>query len=108
MFPTQRVEVGPHPRDMVQIREGQPFTVPAGKILVVTAVGRASPQWSSTNLRINGNVDLNVQQPAPMPSASPLIPLPTGLTYVWGTVVEPDDGDPTNQQGRAWGYLAER
>lgn len=43
----------PHPRDFVRIQQGTPFTVPAGRILVVTGMGFAtSPGFASYTLAI--------------------------------------------------------
>lgn len=36
---TIRIEYAPHPRDMVRIKEGTPYVVPAGRIFVLTALG---------------------------------------------------------------------
>lgn len=42
-----RIEYLPHPRDYVQIKEGTPYTVPVGKLLVVTGLGSADPAGST-------------------------------------------------------------
>jgi hypothetical protein len=42
----------PHPRDFVRIVEGVPFTVPAGKILVVTGMGWHTPGYGTHQLSV--------------------------------------------------------
>lgn len=95
-LPTGRVEVGPHPRDFVEIVEGVPYTVPPGKYF--TLVSKHSPQNAATRLLVNG------QQEWPWDSTTEL---PLGFTYRWGNVLEVEDNT-TSITGRAWGYLSDR
>lgn len=67
-FPSGRFQFGPHPRDFVRIQEGTPYTVPAGKVLVLTAVGRTAIQSNQTaTVSVNGQV---VDGAAPVISAA--------------------------------------
>jgi len=98
-----RIEYSPHPRDMVQISQGTPYTVPQGRLLVVTALGNTDGSGNNAGLRVNGQIELSsvfvfAQNP---PS---LCPLPTGFTVPAGAVVDVFGGP--SLTGRAWGYLA--
>lgn len=106
-IPTHRVECGPHPRDMVQIREGTPYVVPSGRILVVTAIGTTDGvpcnQYRPT-LLVNGSEELvafsfTLGENSVRGVASGLT-LPAGFTV--------DVSTNCNQHGRAWGYLADK
>jgi hypothetical protein len=99
------VEYGPHPRGMVQVREGAPFTVPPGKILVMTSLGNSDAAGSGSILKVNGTVEITnafayAQNP---PSACPIA---TGLALPAGSVVEAMNVGGGTANGRAWGYLA--
>lgn len=103
-LPTGRVEVGPHPRDMVQIAEGQPYTVPPGKILVVTAVGYIAPGPGTATLKVNGVTALTMHDGSNLGMRD----VPRCLSVQWGNVVEVEDGVAPYVYSRAWGYLADR
>lgn len=102
-FPNARVEVGPHPRDMVQIHEGQPFTVPPGKLFVLTALGQYGAP-ATTVMRVNGALAFQNFSAV----TAPMSAIPTGFTLPPGSVIEVDDLNTPVQTGQAWGYLAER
>ncbi len=97
-----RIEYGPHPRDMVRVESGAPYTVPAGKLLVVTGLGHmtassatkqaVSVQFNGTGVlaawtriweKYDGITSLGVS------GAGPAIPVvPPGLVAAAGTQVE--------------------
>lgn len=104
-----RVQYTPHPRDMVQIEEGTPYTVPTGKILVVTAVG--TPQLLAngiTCLYADNNLVTTAAAVGDLTtihgSMPTMVAMPQGLTLHSGSVVVPQG--PFVGSGRAWGYLA--
>ena len=105
-----RVEYMPHPRDMVQIKEGTPFTVPGGKVFVLTGLGSA--QAGTTGgawVMVNGQVELSITSFAQgntvgnVPSVGEI---PTGLTSAPGSTLTV--GSSVAGTGRAWGYLAQQ
>jgi hypothetical protein len=99
------VEYGPSPRDMVQIREGTPFTVPPGKLLVMTALGNSDAAGIGSILRVNGTVELtNTFVYAQNPPS--VCPIANGLALPAGSVVEAMNIGGGTANGRAWGYLA--
>ncbi len=96
------VQYVPDPRDCVQIREGTPFTVPSGRLLVVTALGSVYLTAQEAHLFVNDQEELV----AALPSSSAtnrIIEVPPGLTAQAGSVVTVTG---TAAQGRVWGYLA--
>lgn len=95
-FPSARVEVGPHPRDYVEIVEGVPYTVPPGKYF--TVVSKHSTQGQATRLLVNGQ---------PEQPWDTILDFSRGFTWHWGTVVEVEDNS-SYFTGRAWGYLSDR
>jgi len=93
------VQYGPDPRDMVQIRYPVPYTVPPGKLLVVTGVGGTAFNGLD-GLRVDGQMELQILQDH-TGNPSSIVPVPLGFTIPAGSVVDaPWDG------GRIWGYLA--
>jgi len=102
-----RVEYMPHPRDMVQIRGGTPYTVPTGRRLVLTALGNIDGGVGSTQVigvLVNGQreaVTNNTSSPS-------MTSLPVGLAASAGDVVELAEvyGSQELSKTRAWGYLA--
>lgn len=98
-----RVQYGPHPRDMVQIKEGIPFVVPAGRILVVTGLGDVVGSGGAKWLIVNGQNELSM---TPVFAQTPpsVAAVPTGLTFSAGSVCEVLGGAGT---ARAYGYLSE-
>jgi len=123
-----RVEYVPHPRDMVQIWEGTPYTVPAGKLFVLTGIGSTGnhpgyctqgvpsspmqiPVWLSVNAGGNGSPGCAqvsfVGNVAGQPGAS-MWPVPAGFTAIAGSVLEVwanAQSGTIDQGARAWGYL---
>lgn len=98
-----RVQYGPHPRDMVRIKEGIPFVVPAGRILVVTGLGDAVGSGGAKWLIVNGQNELSM---TPVFSQTPpsVAEVPTGLTVAAGSSVDVIGG---GGAARAYGYLSE-
>jgi hypothetical protein len=101
-----RIEYMPHPRDMVQIKEGAPYTVLAGKIFVATALGRYdSNETTPVSLSVDGLTTLLVTTNSTADSRG-VLDIPRGFTVPAGSVVEPFDAIPSVQRGVVWGYLA--
>ncbi len=95
------------PRDAVVVREGAPFTVPTGKLFVLTGLGRVSGSGSSAALKINGATELRTYNGSGNDPTEPTVrPLPPGLTANAGDVVDVDNGA-SGSDGRAWGYLVD-
>jgi hypothetical protein len=105
------VQYLPDPRDYVQIREGVPYTVPAGKLLVMTALGQAAlppcgTEPPRTALKING-----LQEATSWSGTcggggdlSSVIRVADGFTAAAGSIVEVES-IPAGA-GRIWAYLA--
>jgi len=109
-----RIEYGPHPRDMVQIKEGTSYTVPVGRIFVLTGLGTS---FMTTNfatlaeLRVNGQREVCGGigfSTASSGTASGSVPgVPMGFTVPAGAVIDVDELTPNLSNGRAWGYLSQ-
>ena len=104
------VQEMPDPHSFVQINEGVPFTVPAGKLLVCTALGDAHHALRQGRLLVDGVREVTAElyqgsQPDTQPTPS-VQSLPPGFTVDTGAVVtvETDGG---YGEGRAWGYLVD-
>src|SRR5689334_21621039 len=106
-----RIEYIPHPRDMVKIREGTPYVVPAGKLFVLTALGSTYPVSGGERVRlfVNGQDEaltrLSNSYNGSSPSSSDIVPVPPGFTVGAGSVITLLEGGPTATDARAWGYL---
>jgi len=98
---TVNVQYLPDPRDYVQIKFGFPYTVPAGKILVVTALGNTDGSGSFNSLKVDGVPELTAIHGYPQNPPS-IAPVATGFSIPAGSVVEVD----STSTARAWGYLA--
>lgn len=110
-FPTGRVEVGPHPRDMVQVHEGSTFVVPPGRYFVLTGLGSAIGGSGETVLRVNGQVEaktLFYNGGGAVFNGCFVSAVPSGLSISWGSTIEVAATGSTPGEGRAWGYLADR
>ena len=98
-----------HPRDWVVIEQGQPFVVPPGRFLVITALGHTFHAGTSSRLVVNG-LDVATGRATstvhgPVHSSS-MIKVEPGLRLVAGDSVEAIDLN-TQGQARAWGYLVD-
>lgn len=104
-FPSGRFTFGPHPRDFVTIREGQPFVIPAGKVFVPTAVGRTLP-GAAVQLVVDNTVEFYA---APIADGvmwtCSFFPVPGPMAFNAGQVVSIEDSDTSTTRARAWGYL---
>lgn len=91
-----------HPRDFVEITQATPYTVPDGKILAITALGRSVgvPSVDSSTLTINGVQKGIVYMSLNLPHVPSVLPWTQGLAAQAGDLVEtPGTG------GAAYGYL---
>lgn len=107
VIPLLRIEVVPHPRDMIQIREGSPFTVPVGKILVLTALGTNTGGGSSDSVQYLVDGQQDGQTTAwRNPTVSPvsMTELPEGRSIQAGSTVAVQSTLAANA-GRLWGYV---
>ena len=87
------------PTKAVRVYEGAPYTVPAGMILVFTAIGQSSNDFVETQGYIDGIIVV-ARDSGGVPS---LAAIPPGLTAQAGQVVSVSGGStPT-----AWGYLVD-
>ena len=96
----------PDPRTAVLIREGTPYTVPSGKLLIVTAVGMTNAPSTENRsvLRLDGKEEVTTFLTTAAGGSS-LVEFPSpGIRAVSGQVVEADTLSSGND-GRAWGYL---
>jgi hypothetical protein len=83
-----RVAGIPTPQQMMRVHEGQPFTVPPGKLFVVTGLGQAQLITGyAANLRFNGQIILTYNFSSGL---SPFGDIPPGLAAPAGTVVSTD------------------
>lgn len=92
--------------DRVVIREGESFTVPTNKVLVVTGIG-SSASFPNHSLRINGTIE--VSGGARELHSTSIVDLPIGLSAPSGALVEVVDMPNANGDfgtGVALGYLA--
>ena len=102
-----RIEYQPHPIDMVQIKEGTPFTVPTGKVLAITGLGGTRINSFSIALYVNGTVEASTYISLTNGTNDCLVaPVPSGLTALPGSVVHVTGGEAAPDDARAWGYLA--
>lgn len=110
--PLLRFEYVPHPRDMIQIKEGTPYTVPADKIFVVTAMGGNRDVFGDNqfSLQVNGQPELEYGSGSsggdPVPATS-VQPVAQGFTVAAGSVIAVVGADLSSPDGRVWGYLAD-
>ncbi len=96
----------PRARDMVQIVEGQPYVIPPGKRLVITAIGNSEHSVGGMRLLVDGVQALHAGLHHEYGAVS-MKPIPPGFSVIAGSIVEPDFGGPNNPGGiyQAWGYL---
>lgn len=88
---------------MVVIKEGAPFVVPQGKILVVTALG-STANSIVVDLIVDGQREVQAVANIPTSGAATIGELPAGLTVQAGSTVQASTG---SVFGGAWGYLAD-
>jgi hypothetical protein len=98
-------------RNMVQIKEGVPYVVPVGQLLVITGLGSTGAvQGSSVVLNVNGVQEVLVYSAVQSgtgfdPEVRSIVPVPAGLAIPAGSVVLVDDNTGPTLTGRAWGYV---
>ena len=95
----------PHPRDSVRVMQGSPYTVPGGKILLVTCV--MLPQGGGTfevRVSING---VSLFQNHVAADAGGLITFPFGFTAGAGDIVEVDNVSSIGSGSVLLGYLVD-
>ena len=109
----------PHPRDMVTIREGTPYTVPVDKIFVLTGLGTTLIENAVAAPATLTADDVTVQRGGIYgPTSSAVLNgarfyhgvctgarMPGGISYAAGVVLAVTSGG-TGNDGRAWGYTA--
>ena len=100
------VEYGPHPRDYVQVKEGEPYTVPAGRLFVLSGLGSTGTQGGG-NLVVDGQTEVHAtgstwSSGGGYGNSASVKLLPRGFTAAGGSVVEV-----TGTNSRAWGYLVD-
>ena len=99
-----------HPRDWVVIEEGVPYTVPTGKLLVITALGDQMGSCGATYLDFNGARALTGITVACSQNYTEgtvfMEEVPVGLRASSGDVVSVAH-QITAGVGRAWGYLVD-
>lgn len=109
------------PQDMLRIREGTPFTVPANKWFVVTALGTRNPAsnsigYGTVELKIGGVTELRAF--SGMMNASndsdvvgngiSMREVPRGFSIPAGSLIEVSDSNVwSSADAEAWGYLAD-
>lgn len=101
-YPTVQVAGIPTPGQMVVIKEGTPYVVPAGRRFVLTALG--SPAITQGARLFVDNVQEVDAYPSASTATASLVPVPVGFSVAGGatiTVVGNFAGT-----GRAWGYVA--
>jgi hypothetical protein len=93
-----------HPRDWVVVEEGVPYTVPQGKILVVTAIGAAHNSGGIGRVLVNGTIQCETANDVQFGNGASVKQLPLGFSVTSGSTV---DTMCTTGLGRAWGYLVD-
>lgn len=106
-----RVEYGPHPRDMVQIKENVPYVVPSGKLFVLTALGSTHAFWEVL-LSVDGQREALAEngptfEGGGLGIGSNMKLMPPGFTAKAGAKVVVQGGAEKSDNARAWGYLAD-
>jgi hypothetical protein len=92
-----------HPRYWIIVEEGAPFTVPPGKILVLTGLGLRTASPSSTSeLKIDGVLMASASGQQDNGNGASVKVLAVGLSAKANSLVEVSG---TSSIGRAWGYL---
>ena len=97
-------------RDCVRLTGGQPYTVPAGHWLVLTALGSSEPNLLSfvrVSVFVNGEEKerLTFLPPSEYPFST-MTNAPSGMTYPPGTILELGSTTASSSNlTRAWGYL---
>ena len=99
-----RVEYLAHPRDMVQIQEGTPYVVPAGKLFALTSLG-VTTQGPTCHLHVNGQAEVVAYVGAPYAGGTNMVAMPSGFTVQPGATIDVITIGSSTGYARAWGYL---
>ena len=104
------VQEMPDPRAFVQIREEDgAYTVPAGRIFILTGIGtRVVSGQSSANFNVDGVAEVGAfydSQGYDNPGFCSVSAAPTGFSVSAGRVISLSGS--TGNEARAWGYLAD-
>ncbi len=105
-FPgTIQVEGIPTPQQMMRVAEGQPFTVPTGKLFVVTGLGMAQVVAGyGAHLRFDGQPVVSFYWSG---EVATFVPIPPGFVATAGTVVSADSASGSGTNAVATGYLVD-
>ena len=95
----------PHPRDAVRFMNGSPYTVPSGKILLITCAMKPSSD-SNHVLRVSIN-GVGLFQHGLHETGGGLITFPFGLTAAAGDIVEIENVTSNATGAVLLGYLAD-
>jgi hypothetical protein len=111
-----RIEYGPNARDMIQIKEGVPYTVPANRMFVLTGLGTTvltSNYGTTCELRVNGVREVSggfvvtgSANGGGMSEGCSVASTPNCFMVSAGATIEVKELTPNSFNGRAWGYLA--
>ncbi len=96
----------PAPADYVRIIEGVPYTVPMGRALVVTAIGKDGGK-NSVELSVDGDSVVSSFNLNESSESVSMREIPPGLVVQGGSVVTLDAKTVATPDGRAWGYLVD-
>jgi hypothetical protein len=98
----------PTPQQMMRVREGETFTVPAAKIFVVTGLGSILEHDNSVVLFLDGENWLVTHPRVYDQDVTTIRPVPPGLTASAGQVVTVAGGNPlVATDAQVVGYLVD-
>ena len=103
------VSYGPNPRDYVQIQGVAPYTVPPGKVFVLTALGATASltNMCPVTLSVNNGADSMSLNAITTADTGPMKGVPSGFTVPAGASITLSAvGCNVDSMLRAWGYLA--
>ncbi len=82
-----RVSYGPHPRDMVQIKEGTPYVVPTGTVFTVTGIGSVYNSAINTTILVDNMQELWAFNGGGVAGKCSVADVPQGLTVQAGQTI---------------------
>ena len=95
----------PTPNQMMRVVEGTPFTVPGGKVFVLTGLGESGTGGGTTTLSVDGVPEVSGNLTSSCwPTLPSILPVASGFAVQAGSVVEVTGA---GSASRAWGYLAD-
>jgi len=101
----------PNPRTAVLVKEGSPYQVPPGQILVLTAIGNTDRLIRRVSLSIDSEQEMLLDDADGTTTQGELSihAIPPGLTAAGGSTVEVEqETSQPSGQARAWGYLVDQ